>query len=82
LRSQRDDNDTQIKFGEYKFYTSPEANNESLVDIHNWHDVLKKETSEKRDLWIKGTVPDFTITEDTNNGEIIFKVRRILRIFE
>jgi hypothetical protein len=67
LRSLQDDNDTEVKFGKYKFYTSSDTSNESLVDIHNWHDVLKKEKSEKRDLWIKRTVPDFTITKDTND---------------
>jgi hypothetical protein len=70
VRSLQDGNDTEVKFGEYKFYTSSEASNESLVDIHNWHDVLKKETSEKRDLWIIPTVPDFTITKDTNDGVV------------
>jgi hypothetical protein len=70
LRSLGDGSDTEIKFGEYKFYTSPESSDEYLVDIHNWLDILMKEESEKLDLWIKRVVPDLTITEDTKDGEL------------
>jgi hypothetical protein len=69
VRSLGDGSDTEVKFGEYKFYTNSEPTSEYLVDIYNWHDVLKTEKSEKLDLWIKRTVPDLTITKDTNYGE-------------
>jgi hypothetical protein len=70
LRSLGDGGDTTIKFGEYKFYTVSEASDERLVDIHNWHDTLKKEKSEKLDLWIRRTVPNVTITRDAKDGVI------------
>jgi hypothetical protein len=73
LRSLGDGSDTEVKFGEYKFYTNSEPTSEHLVDIYNWHDVLKKEKSEKLDLWIKRTVPDLTITKETNYGEMSTK---------
>ena len=68
LRSLGDDGDSEIKFGKYKFYTVSEASNERLVDIHNWHDTLKKEKSEKLDLWIRRAVPNVTITGDASDG--------------
>jgi len=68
LRSLGDGSDTEVKFGEYKFYTVSEASGERLVDIHNWHDTLKKEKSEKLDLWIRRAVPDVTVTEDASDG--------------
>jgi hypothetical protein len=68
LRSLGDGGDTEVKFGEYKFFTVSEASGERLVDIHNWHDTLKKEKSEKLDLWIRRTVPNLIITTDTSDG--------------
>lgn len=68
LRSLGNGGDTEVKFGEYKFFTVSEASGERLVDIHNWHDTLKKEKSEKLDLWIKRTVPNLTITRDASDG--------------
>lgn len=68
LRSLGDDGDSEVKFGKYKFYTMFEASDECLVDIHNWHDTLKKEKSEKLDLWIRRTVPNVTVTGDTSDG--------------
>ena len=70
MRSLGGDSSAEVKFGEYKYYTTSEASTESLVDIHNWHDTLKKERSEKLDLWIKRTVPGLTITRDADNREI------------
>jgi hypothetical protein len=68
LRSLGGGGDTEVKFGEYKFYTVSEASGERLVDIHNWHDTLKKEKSEKLDLWIRRIVPNLTITRDASDG--------------
>jgi hypothetical protein len=67
LRSLGDSGDGDVKFGEYKFYTVSEASGERLVDIHNWHDTLKKEKSEKLDLWIRRAVPNVTITRDVSD---------------
>jgi hypothetical protein len=69
LRSRGDERDAEVKFGEYKFYTCFDSTSQNLVDIYNWHDVLKKEKSEKLDLWMKRKVPDVTVTKDTNDGE-------------
>jgi hypothetical protein len=68
LRSLGDDGDSEVKFGKYKFYTVSEASDECLVDIHNWHDTLKKEKSEKLDLWIRRAVPNVTVTGDASDG--------------
>ncbi len=69
MRSLGEESDTEVKFGQYKFYTNSEPHSEYLVDIYNWHDVLKKEKSETLDLWVKNSVPDLTFTKDTNYGE-------------
>jgi hypothetical protein len=70
LRSLGDDGDSEVKFGKYKFYTASGASDECLIDIHNWHDTLKKEKSEKLDLWIRRTVPNVTVTGDASDGAI------------
>jgi hypothetical protein len=70
LRSLGDGSGTEVKFGEHKFYTVSEASGEHLVDIHNWHDTLKKEKSEKLDLWIRRTVPNLTVTRDASDEAI------------
>lgn len=52
----------------YRLYHKEEGSNaESLVTSENWIDVLRCETSEQLDLWMKRELPEFELPEETTD---------------